>query len=387
MERSYSLLLFLGIAGLYFFMKHLITLKKGYLIPTALLFAILFYTSYSSIPFIVLSQILWFYRAREDGKKSHLSSFLTLNALICLFCLPWIIFLISNYKGQTNVNLFQPDPFRSFWYILYGIFHDWVPHAPLMIASVILLILFPIVSKYRKNATILLAVFILPIAGLYSFCNLFNVTHFVTSRYFVNFLPLFLVSIYLSLDEIEFRFDKLKPFMRFKYLFTILFIASNLTILPFYYRSEKQDLRGLATYLKSHLRGGDIVFFGPVGSIPGLLHYLGVSPEGRNYSITYKTISEKEVEIRMFLTDRNRNIMVLHSENHWIQYLTDSNRVWIVVNRETAKKINGKFKVVLRGYFDGSFLNFTRFPTDASLYLLLWDPKAPDGKGIDMPIK
>ena len=38
--RSYSLLMFLGMAGLYFFMKHLQTSKKRYLIPAAFFFAI-----------------------------------------------------------------------------------------------------------------------------------------------------------------------------------------------------------------------------------------------------------------------------------------------------------------------------------------------------------
>ncbi len=42
--------------------------------------------------------------------------------------------------------------------------------------------------------------------------------------------------------------------MRLKLLFVILFIASNLVILPLYYRSEKQDFRGLVTYLKGQLR-------------------------------------------------------------------------------------------------------------------------------------
>jgi hypothetical protein len=42
---------------------------------------------------------------------------------------------------------------------------------------------------------------------------------------------------------------------------------------------------------------------------------------------------------------------------------------------------------VLKGFFDGSFANFDRFPRDASIYLFLWDPKSPKEKGIDMPIE
>jgi hypothetical protein len=46
-----------------------------------------------------------------------------------------------------------------------------------------------------------------------------------------------------------------------------------------------------------------------------------------------------------------------------------------------------KTPCVLKGYFDGSFLNFRRFPTDASIYLLLWDPGSPNEKGIDMSVE
>jgi hypothetical protein len=260
--RSYSLLMFLGITGLYFFMRHLQTSKKRYLFGLALFYSILFFTSYSSIPFIVLSQILWFYRPMEGAKKPTLSSFLTLNGLILVFCLPWIFFVVFNYKGETIMDPFHTESPGSFWYILDGILHDWVPHAPLMIVSVILLILFPLFSRFRKNAFVLLALFIFPIGGLYLFCELLNYTHFITSRYFISFLPLFLITLYLSLEAIELRFERLRRFLRLKYLFVILFIASNLIILPLYYRSEKQDFRGLVTYLKGHLQEGDKIFVG-----------------------------------------------------------------------------------------------------------------------------
>ena len=275
----------------------------------------------------------------------------------------------------------------SFWYILNGIFHDWVPHAPLMIASVILLILFPIVSKYRKNAIILLAVFILPIAGLYSFCDLFNVTHFLTSRYFINFFPLFLISIYLSLNSIEFRFENLKRFLRLRLLFTILFVVSNLTILPFYYRSEKQDFRGLVTYLKSQLKEGDKVFVGNVGYNVGILYYFGNYPTTRHHVAPYWKISEKEREFRMPLIYKNKTFTVFHSENCCTQYVADGSRLWIIVGKSTAKKLKTESPAVLKGYFDGSFLNFNRFPVDSSLYLFLWDPNSPNQKRIDMSIE
>src|SRR4030042_6369754 len=276
--RSYSLLLFFGITGLYFFMKHLRTSQKRYLPLVAISFATLFYTSYSSIPFIALSQILWFYRPNREHPPPGLSSFFILNGLILLLCLPWILFVVLHYKGQTVMDPFHTESPGSFFYILYGILHDWVPHAPLLIVSVLLLILFPLFSKEKRTALILLTVFFLPIAGLYFFCKLLHVTHFVTSRYFINFLPPFLITLYLSLESMEMKWESIRRFLRPKLLFLILFIASNLIILPYYYRSEKQDLRGLVTYLKKHLREGDNIFVETPSYMPGILHYLGIHP-------------------------------------------------------------------------------------------------------------
>ena len=192
------------------------------------------------------------------------------------------------------------DPFQkkvaiSFWEIVYGVLHDWVPHVPLIAISVILLILFPALSKSRKNALILLGLFILPIAGLYLYCKLFNITHFITSRYFVSFMPLFLMTLYLCLDDIESKFSGLKRFMRLKFLFTFLFIASNLVILPPYYRSEKQDFRGLVNYLKDQLRQGDKLLDIEIEYVPGILHYVGVYPPDRQYTVAFHKCCGKSV--------------------------------------------------------------------------------------------
>ncbi len=385
--RSYSLLMFLGMAGLYFFMKHIQTSKKRYLLLVALFFSTLFYTSYSSIPFIALSQMLWFYRVNKEAQKPTLSSFFLLNGLILLFCLPWILFVGLHYQGQPMMDPLHTESPGSFWHIMYGVLHDWVPHTPLMIVSVILLILFPIFSKFRRNAIILLAVFVLPIGGLYLFCKLLNITHFVTSRYFLNFLPLFFISLYLSLHAIEGRFERIKKYMRLKFLFVILFIASNLVILPFYYRAEKQDLRGLVQYLKNQLQNRDKIFVATEGYIPGLLHYFELYPEKRHQVIPIWTDSEKIIEFKKPFIYQNKIFTIFHSKTCCSQYIADGSRLWIVVGKFHAKKIKEESPSVLKGYFDGSFLNFNQFPTDASMYLFLWDPTSPGEKGIDMPIE
>lgn len=385
--RSYSLLMFLGMTGLYFLMKHLQTTKRGYLILVALFFAILFHTSYSSIPFIVLSQILWFYRPNEEDKRPALSSFLILNGLVLLLCLPWIIFVLVNYRVQPIMDPLHTESPGSLWYILSGVLHDWVPHAPLMIVSLILLILYPLFSRSRKNALVLLAVFLLPVGGLYLFCKLLNITHFITSRYFINFLPLFFITLFLSLEVMEIRLKRLKKFMRLRLLFVILLISSNLIILPLYYRSEKQDLRGLVTYLKGQLRDGDNVYVGATGYMPGILHYFGAYPKGRHHLISTWNISEKELGYIIQFFYQGRIFSIFHSQSCCKQYIADGGRLWVVVIKHEAKKIKEQTPFVLKGYFDGSFLNFTRFPTDASMYLFLWDPSSPNENGIDMPIE
>jgi hypothetical protein len=385
--RSYSLLMFIGMVGLYFLMRYLKTLHKRYLLIVALCFSALFYTSYSSIPFMALSQILWFYQAHEENKKPGLSSFLILNGLIFLFCLPWILFIGLHFKGQPVVDLRNLQAPLSFWNIMHGVFHDWMLYVPLMMISVILLILFPFFSRNRRNALLLLCVFILPIVGVYLYCRLLEITHFVTSRYFINFLPLFFIAIFLSLHTIQAKFETIRKFVRLEFLFAILFIISNLVILPLYYRSEKQDYRGLVTYLKGQLRDGDKIIVGNALYVSVMLHYFGVYPEGRHYLIPAWKVSENEFEHRITLIYKDIKFTITYSKSHWFKYLTDGSRLWIVADKKNARIIMEKIPCSLKGYFDGSFFNMNRFPTDASIYLFLWDPMSPDEKGIDIPVE
>lgn len=385
--RSYALLMFLGTASLYFFVLHLKTLKKRHLFPTAFFFATLFHTSYSSIPFIALTQLLWFYHFEENDSKPRFSSFLILAGLTLLLCLPWISFVLLNYKGKTIMDPFHTEDPGPLWEIMYGIFHDWVPLLPLMVTSIILLILFPFLSKNRRNALVLLAVFILPVGGLYGFCKVLNVTHFITSRYFITFLPIFLITIFLSLHTLELKFTRIRKFMRLEFLFLILFIASNLVILPLYYRSEKQNLRGLVTFLKNHLQERDKIFVETGGYIPGMLHYFGVHPEARHHTANILHESGKILGVTKSFTYQNKNLSLYYSKSCCTQYVSDGSRLWIVVSKWTAKEIKKTSPSVLKGYFDGSFLNFSRFPVDASICLFLWDPQSPNEIGIDLPIE
>lgn len=384
--RSYSFLMLVAMAGLYLFMKHLKTSNKRYLPLVGILFAILFYTSYSSIPFIIISQILWLYQANGEHKKKKLSSFLILNGVVLFLCLPWIIFLAANYKGDRPMDLFYNDGTGSFWFILSGIFHDWVPYVPLTIASVFLLILLPFFSKDIRNDLILLILFLLPMGSLYVFCQLFRINHFVSSRYFISFLPFFLIILYLSLKAIELKFGKLKKLMRLTLLFVILFMLSNLMTLPFYYRAEKQDVRGLVTYLKRNLQEGDKIFLEDDPLTTAVLHYFGAYPRYRHQPYTFKKISENDIELQTPFVYGNRTFIIYHYKTCCDRYVADGSRLWIIVGKTTAKKLRESSPSVLKGYFDGSFLTISRFPVDGSLFLFLLDPKSSE-KGIDLPIE
>ena len=384
--RSYTMAMFLGMGALYFFLMHLRTSKKRYLFPAALLFSILFQTSYASLPFIVFSQLLLFYRFRGDQPRPSLSSFLVLNGLILFFSAPWLLFIALNYKRQLFMDPQHTEDPGSLWNILHGVFNDWVSNTPLVIASVVLFILFLFFSKSKRNALILVALFFFPIGSLYLFCKAFNITHFFTSRYFVNLLPLFFISIYLSLEGIETKFERFRQFTRLKLLFVFFLIASNFVILPLYYRSEKQNFGGLITYLKNHLKSGDIIFIPMKAYLPGILHYFGAYPRGRHYVFSYSKDLRKGLEYGIYLAGENKWFWIYSSDTCCVQYLTDANRVWIVVSKSEGKKLKRESPFVLKGYFDGSFANFRKFPTDASIYLFLWDPKSPDEKRMELPM-
>jgi hypothetical protein len=175
--------------------------------------------------------------------------------------------------------------------------------------------------------------------------------------------------------------------MRLKLLFLILFISSNLIILPLYYSSEKQDLRGLVAYLRNHVQDGDkIVVLGGGAHLIGMVHYFGVHPEGRGYLFPAKRVSEKEIEYRIFLMNKDRKFMISNSITYWFRYLAEQNRLWIIIGKADAGRFQKDSRFTLKAYFDGSYLHYNKFPTDASMYLFLWDPKSPDEKGIELPI-
>jgi hypothetical protein len=386
--RSYSLLVFLGMAALYFFLKYLRTHKKLDLLLVSFLFSLLFYTSYSSIPFILLSQILWFYQPGEEYKKPNISSFLILNVVTLLLCSPWIIFLILNYKGQPVVDRIFIENLGSLKQIVLNILNDWVPVAPLTVISILLLFLFPIFSQNRKNALLLLTLIFSPILALYVFCKIVNINHYFSSRYVINFLPPFLISIFLSLHAMEAKLQRWSSILRFRFLFLILFIASNMTILPLYYRSEKQDFRGLVSYLEDQLQDGDKVFVKSLAYIPGILHYFKVYPESRHYNYpVWLDDSGREILAKVTLVGQKKKFAIHFSSLGYARYVADKGRLWIVVGKPAVKEMKECSACVFKGYFDGTFCNFRRFPSDASMYLFLFDPKSPGERGIDLPIE
>jgi hypothetical protein len=384
--RSYTFLMFFGMVGLYFIMKCLKTFRREYVIFVALSFAILFYTHYSVIPFIVFSQILWFYRMDKRNTTPRLYPVSILSGFFFLMSVPWVAFVALNAKTSIlKTGLVGSQGTAPYWNFLCQTFHDWLPNEPLMVGSGILLVLLPFLSRPKRNGFLLFLLFLLPIGGVYLFCILFHVIHFVSSKYFICFLPLFFVSIYFSLDAIEARFQRLR---RLKVVFLIFFLASNLIMLPFYYRSEKQDYRGLVAYLKGQLRDGDKIVAGNAVYIGIMLHYFGIYPDGRQYVIPGWKVSENEIENRFSLDYGGNRITILSSKSHWFRYLADGSRLWIVADKQNAKIIKQRLpSSVLKGYFDGSCFGLKKFPEDGSIYLFLWDPKSPGEKGIDIPLE
>lgn len=385
--RSYTLVLFLGMCALFFFVKYLKTARKLFLLSAAIINALMFYINYTSILFIFLSQMLWFYGIHHEEKNARFSSFFILNSLTFLFLVPWFLFILFNFKGHPLVHPFHVEGTGSFLTILYRIFADWTPHLPLMIPSILLLVQFPFVSENRRNALILFSIFILPIVVFFLACKFFHITHFISSKYFINFLPFFLIILYLSLDSAQVKLVKLTRDVQLRTLFLILFIASNLVILPLYYRAEKQDFRSLVNYLKIHLHEGDKIFDSEMAYMPGVLHYFSAYPESRHQSIPFLKESGGGIEFRKSFAYSDKTFTIHHSKTCCDQYVADGGRLWILVGKANARRFIGDTDFILKGYFDGSFCNFDRFPYDASIYLFLYNTRLSNNKEIDIPIR
>ena len=193
--------------------------------------------------------------------------------------------------------------------------------------------------------------------------------------------------LFLSLDAIEAKVFDLRRFLRLKLLFLIFLIASNLILLPLYYRSEKQNFRGLVNYLSGHLRESDTIFVQSIAYIPAILHYFGTIPKGRHYTIPYEfKDSGKQIEFKKTFVYENFIYIIYSSNICCAQYISGDNRLWIIHGKEGAKQFSESRPVAMKGYFDGRFASFRKFPTDAPIYLFLLDPSSPDEKGIDLPI-
>jgi hypothetical protein len=204
----------------------------------------------------------------------------------------------------------------------------------------------------------------------------------------INFLPLFLISIFLSLNAIEAKLRKWKRIFRLRLLFLILFIASNLLILPLYYRSEKQDFRGLVSYLQGQLRDGDKIFVKSTAYIPGILHYFKVYPGLRHYNIpVWADDSGNEILAEVRLIGSDKRFTIHYSSLGYFRYTMDEGRLWIIVGKTDLKETKKCSACVFKGYFDGTFCNFRQFPSDASMYIFLWDPKSPNERGIETPVE
>jgi hypothetical protein len=68
--------------------------------------------------------------------------FFIINGITLVLCLPWIIFLLLNYKGQPIVDKAFIEEIGTLKEIIWGLLNDWVPLAPLTIISILLLFLF-----------------------------------------------------------------------------------------------------------------------------------------------------------------------------------------------------------------------------------------------------
>jgi len=87
--------------------------KQRYLFFTGLTFSLLVYfitapSHSSSIPTALL------YRGKRNQILTPFRSLLILNGLICLFCVPWFLFVILNYKGQPIMDPLTVQEIGSF---------------------------------------------------------------------------------------------------------------------------------------------------------------------------------------------------------------------------------------------------------------------------------
>ncbi len=106
----------------------------------------------------------------------------------------------------------------------------------------------------------------------------------------------------------------------------------------------------------------------------GILFYFGITPVSRHYTARIVKQGDKLVGLkRSFYYNRNEYI-IYYSNTCCEQYIADGSRLWIVVGKSGRVEVEKNLSCKRMGYFDGSFLNYNKFPANASMYLFLCDP-------------
>jgi hypothetical protein len=140
--------------------------------------------------------------------------------------------------------------------------------------------------------------------------------------------------------------------------------------------------------LEGQLQDDDKIFVKSIAYIPGMLHYFKVYPGSRHYDFpVWVDDSGNEILAEVRLIGSEKRVTIHYSSLGYSQYTVDRGQLWIIVDKTDLKEIKKCSACVFRGYFDGTFCNFRRFPSDASMYLFLWDPKLANEKGIEMPFE
>jgi len=209
--RNYSLLIFLFLAALYFFILYIKENKKIFLALTIVFNSLMVYTHYQGV--IAVSTFFFFITAEKFLWKNKINMKESLTAILvpALLFVPMGLIALSNIK--TVATTFGNASLENFFYIFYKYFVG-LNIGYLIKENFILLLAFPFciillgigIIKMHKENKLILSFIGIPILASFLVSMIFP--HFFHFRYLVYVLPLMLVAISFAIDKIENRIFK-----------------------------------------------------------------------------------------------------------------------------------------------------------------------------------
>jgi len=334
--RMYSLLMFLSLASMYFFIE-LLNKKGVKYIYGYIIFSILALYSHTFGFLIIIVQNIYYFSLYQKLKKTlKLKYWILIQALLMVLILPWFILLYRQIAISDNDVWKLPFKLINLAYIV----EDFAGSRLLLLIFTlsILAAVFSEISFKRlltrgKNIFLLLLWLVVGIVTPF-FISYFFASMYLSAKYSIVALPAFYLLVAKGLSNIKNKYF-------FNLILMAIIILASINIWSYFSDTHKDQWREAVAYIESRAETKDLLVF-----VYGY-HQIPYDYYGKRHDLEKKSLL---TNYRVLKTEDLNNLN-LKAENQ--------QKIWIILNQPIE---NCNYQEVFDNYLKGySLSQFTQF--------------------------